>query len=104
MSYNPFDDLPEAVKEEEKEDMEREQAPKRRKIDPDTNADTSIAECKEDDTCGASIKNEEDHPRKKVDVISTLQTLRKHIFNPKYAYEIDGSILFSTVFVLCTYI
>jgi hypothetical protein len=82
MSYNPFDDLPVAVKEEEKV----EQAPKRRKIETFPTVD--IAECKEeeDNTNAVSIKTEEPTslPHQQVDVLSTLQTLKKHIFNSKY--------------------
>lgn len=76
MSYNPFDDLPPEAAKEEGEEMEKEQASKRRKIDE------SIAECKDEVT--VNIKTEEPPQPKKVDVPSTLQTLRKHIFNSKY--------------------
>lgn len=92
-SYNPFDDLPVTSKgmgEKEKVELE-ENAPKRRKIDNVARAaiatttcaeqSVGVAECKEEGIEG--VKTEDKPQYKKVDVMSTLQTLRKHMYNAK---------------------
>jgi hypothetical protein len=80
MSYNPFDDLPPQTSKEEQLEEGKEQVSKRRKIEVIPTA-IDVAECKEEDDF--KIKSDDPPPSKRVDVFSTLEILRKHIFNNK---------------------
>lgn len=77
MSYNPFDDLPQAETGEAEE--EKVQSSKRRRVE----VNVDVAESK-DDEGGGSANADDSTPTQQVEVASTLQTLKKHISNPKY--------------------
>ena len=93
MSYNPFDDLPGEVanenvvdveEQEEKVNSTTEPASKRQKLRGNERmVSVDVAESKEENQDSKTIKSETPAQAKVIDVSTTLQTLRKHLSNIK---------------------